>query len=165
MKKIPLTRGKEAWISDIDYQRVSKFKWFSQKSHFGYSAVSTINGKMTLMHRLILNAPEGVQVDHRDGNELDNRRFNIRICTQAENQHNRRPNLNTTSQYKGVYWDRLNKKWRVQITTNGKRKYLGLFDNEHDAARKYNVAAKKYFGNFARLNVIVEAGENYQLFA
>jgi hypothetical protein len=105
------------------------------------------------MHREILNAPAGVFVDHKDGDGLDNRKENLRIVTSAQNQQNRRKiSRKTTSKYKGVYFRRENKKYCALICCKGKRMHLGYFDNEIDAAKAYDQAAKKFFGEFARLN-------------
>ncbi len=105
------------------------------------------------MHRLIMNAPAGLVVDHIDGNSLNNRKTNLRICTQAQNIHNSRPRRNRSSKYKGVFWNKVNKKWSVSIRKGDKRIYLGGFDDEIEAALAYDRKAEELFGEFAYLNM------------
>jgi hypothetical protein len=106
------------------------------------------------MHRVIMNAPADRFVDHKHGEGLDNRKENLRIVTCAQNQYNRRKmtTRQTSSKYKGVYFRKNYKKYCAQIRYKGKRMHLGYFDNETDAAKAYDEAAKKLFGEFARLN-------------
>ena len=104
------------------------------------------------MHRQIMIAPEGFVVDHIDGNSLNNRKTNLRICTQAQNIHNSRPRRNRSSKYKGVFWDKVNKKWSTNIRKGDKRIYLGGFDDEIEAAIAYDRKAAELFGEFAYLN-------------
>lgn len=98
--------------------------------------------------------PTSQEVDHINGNGLDCRRGNLRLCTKSENQRNRRPNQNGTSGYKGVGWYKKYNCWRVRIQVNGKKQHIGYFDNEIDAATAYDNAAKQLHGEFARLNLI-----------
>jgi hypothetical protein len=102
------------------------------------------------MHRLLLNPPEGVEVDHINGNTLDNRRANLRICTHAENSRNRRGRSNSKSGVKGV--TPYPGGWRATINVNGKNVHLGCFTNIDDAAEAYDEAATRYYGEFARTN-------------
>jgi hypothetical protein len=118
-----------------------------------FYAVRLDGNKIVKMHREIMNAPAGVFVDHRYGDGLDNRKVNLRIATRAQNQYNRRKtSKKTTSKYKGVHLDRNRNKYRAIIGCSGKRIFLGYFDNETDAAKAYDEAAKKYHGEFAKLN-------------
>ncbi len=98
--------------------------------------------------------PDGKQVDHINGNPLDNRRENLRICENAENNRNKGLTKASTSGYKGVSLYKRSGTWRAYIVTNYKQKHLGTFDNPIDAAKAYNVAAIKFHGEFARLNDI-----------
>ena len=91
--------------------------------------------------------------DHRNGNGLDNRRANLRICTLSENRMSSRKREGCSSQYKGIAWDKYRQKWQAYINVDGKRQHLGRFEDEREAARAYDQAAKKRFGNFARLNL------------
>lgn len=107
------------------------------------------------MHRVILDAPADMCVDHINGNPLDNRRENLRLCTRAENNRAKhRVKSGKTSRYKGVYLMKKTGKWIAGVRAHGKYKRLGSFENEADAARAYNEAAKQYYGEFAVLNVI-----------
>ena len=160
MKLILLTQNKFTIVDDEDFEELNKHKWCASKTsknnHGGYYAAKKIDKyphqKALFMHRKITNCPEGLQVDHINHNTLDNRRCNLRICTHAENQHNRKPQAGGSSQYKGVCWNKQHKKWVVRITLNGKEMYLGYFNDEIEAAKEYDRAAKELFGKFAYLN-------------
>lgn len=160
MKQIQLTQGKVALVDDEDYKWLSKFKWYAYYNRYSghwYAARSVgPTGKQitVFMHREILAATHGVLVDHKDGNGLNNHRYNLRLATTAQNQHNRGKPRNNTSGYKGVVWNKLYEKWQAQIGIGGRQKNLGYFVNLEDAARAYNVAALEHFGEFAKLNEI-----------
>lgn len=153
-KPIALTQGKFAIVDDEDYDAVSKFKWryWSNKcTQTGY-AVRTANRKNLSLQNFILEHPSGMCVDHINGNGLDCRRENLRICTYRENLKNKKRNRDSHSPYKGVRQEC--QKWSASIMSDGKIYRLGLFDTPEDAARAYNEAAKQYHGEFARLNEI-----------
>jgi len=110
---------------------------------------------MLLMHRVVMNAPKGVEVDHINGNLLDNRRENLRLVTRSQNNMNRHVKKSgTTSQYKGVCYRHIPKRWKAYIKINRKQIHLGYFSTEKDAALAYDSAAKKYFGEYACLNFV-----------
>src|SRR5690606_13722007 len=112
-----------------------------------------IDGKNTSIHRLILGAKCGKYVDHINGDTLNNSRQNLRLCSQLENSRNRRKQFGSSSSFKGVTWNKLNKKWQAQIK-NGHNIYLGLFKSEIAASTAYNKKAIEIFGRFARLNQV-----------
>ncbi len=161
MKTIPLTQGKVALVDDEDFDRLSQFKWCVHADYNTYYAVRNApklvrkNGKQAVirMHCQILNVPVGMEVDHSDHNGLNNCRENLRIATHAENLQNQRvQQIRKASQYKGVSWNKYNKKWQSQIRVKGRLTWLGSFDLEIEAAKAYDRAAQQYFGEFACLN-------------
>lgn len=137
-----------ALIDKADFDYINKFNW--SLSSKGY-VVTIVKNKYTRMHRLILKAPSKLEVDHIDGNKLNNSRTNLRLATHSQNAMNRKK-INSRSGYKGVYknWNR----WRAVIKLNQQYIYLGNFTNVIEAAKAYNIAAQKYFGEFANLNLI-----------
>lgn len=152
MKEIPLTQGKVALIDDEDFEAVSAVKWYAQHNRVLYAASK--RGRIVYMHRLILGAPPGVQVDHINGDGLDNRRANLRLCSNSQNHANLRKRTETSSRFKGVYWNKARRKWHAQIKANQRTFYLGLFDSEEAAGAAYDRAATEHFGTFSRLNDI-----------
>lgn len=103
------------------------------------------------LHRYILGITDpDIEVDHRDHNGLNNQRENLRVATHQENQYNRNPNKISTSSYKGVGWNKQNKKWVARIRDDGKSKYLGSFDDEYEAYLVYESAAEKIQGEFKK---------------
>ncbi len=112
-----------------------------------------VNGRHGLMHTMIMNPPNGMLVDHRDGNGLDNRRSNLRLCTPSQNQANRKKRGNHSSRFKGVRKYRLRGNWRAEIVVEGKCIFLGYFDTELEAAMAYDRAARESFGEYACLNI------------
>lgn len=154
MKKIKLTRGKEALVDDEDYEYLSQFKW--QYHHKGYAVRVTPRPehKQLQMHREILKPEKGIFIDHINSNGLDNRKENLRLANNQKNQWNSRKQSNCSSKYKGVCWVKRSKKWRASIVYCRKSTFLGDFENEIDAVKAYNEAAIKYFGDFAKLNDI-----------
>jgi len=151
-KLIPLTQGKFAIVDAEDYNRLAKYKWSCQKDRNNYYASRANGNTRIFMHREIMKAPKGLQVDHINRNGLNNRKSNLRLCTHAENVHNSRPMRNGSSQYKGVCWHKCKKKWCVSISKSGKRTYLGHFDDEMEAGVAYDRKAEELFGEFAYLN-------------
>jgi len=154
-KEIQLTQNKVAFVDDADFEYLNQYKWCFN----GRYAIREIRigGKKRkiLMHRIIVSVPFGLEIDHINGNGCDNRRDNLRICTHQQNVRNCKKCMkDTSSKYKGVCWHKTNRKWQAYIGVNKKVIYLGYFIEEDEAARTYNVAALKYFGEFAKPNII-----------
>jgi len=164
VKVIPLTQGKEALVDDCDYEYLMESKWrFARRGHqrTGYARFKqTVGGKRhwVHMHRLVAErsglAVEGKQIDHVDGNGLNNCRNNLRVATESQNKANLRRRRDNTSGYKGVSCNRQTGKFRAYITVAGHRRHLKYFDDPREAARAYNGAALKHFGEFACLNPV-----------
>ena len=151
MKLIELTQEKFAQVDDADYAHLKEYNWHLATGTRGITGAGRRkDGKTIYMHRQLLNVPQGFEVDHIDGDPLNNQRENLRICTHAENLRNRKVNKNNTSGYKGVRNN--HEKWQGYLMFNGKFINLGNFSDKQKAARAYNEAAKVYFGQFARLN-------------
>ena len=154
---IPLTQGKFAIIDACDAERVLGHRWHAVKiKRTFYAAIKGMNGAgkkaPLLMHRLILPPPPGLQVDHIDGNGLDNRRRNLRLATNTQNQQNCKAHRDNASGLKGVSWVKQQRKWAARLTMGGKEKRLGRFDTKEEAAAAYDRAALELFGEFARTN-------------
>ncbi len=159
-KAILLTRGKFTIVDESDFNWLTQRKW---QYNAGYAIQHKYTGfvegiiktKRFYMHRLIMATPPGMDTDHINGDKLDNRRCNLRICNRSENKQNSgKQNGKTSSIYKGVSWNNADRKWTAKIKANGNRYWLGYFPNEISAAIAYNEAALKYYGEFARLNLI-----------
>jgi len=103
------------------------------------------------MHRLIMNAQPGEQVDHINHNTLDNRKPELRLCTKSQNQHNVGKRQDNTSGFKGVTWHKRDQKWQARIMKSGKDKHLGNFDTPELAYEAYCRAAAELHGQFARV--------------
>lgn len=158
--KIPLTRGQFAKVDPEDYIWLSQFRWHcSKQPHTSYAIRNAGEGaerKKVAMHREIMETPGHLVCDHINRNGLDNRKQNLRNCTKGENNLNQPAQRNSVSRYKGVYRRKNMKKWAACIKTKGKQKHLGYFEDEMEAAKAYDEAAKIYHGEFAKLNLTSE---------
>lgn len=154
MKTIKLTKGYEAIVDDELFDWLNQWKWNVRDCGVGRYAQRTRPSDHTnlQMHRVILGAKPGEIVDHINGNGLDNRRCNLRLCSQAENTRNRKKSQLSRSKFKGVLWSESHQKWRARIAAGNRRVHLGWFLTEIEAARAYNYAALRLHGQFAKLN-------------
>ncbi len=141
-------RGKKSFtkVSEEDFEELDKYFW-NRDAH-GYA----VRFPGIKMHRVIMRNPLGMEIDHINGDRCDNTRENLRVCTRSQNQHNQKSRNSGLSKYKGVTYCKRVKKYLAQIVIDGKRKYLKYESSEEAAARIYDEAAKKYFGEFANLN-------------
>lgn len=157
MRRIKLTQGYSAIVDDEDYDFLSRWKWHVLVGSKVYAMRNSTpsNGKRhhILMHRFILKAPSGKQIDHINGDSLDNRKKNLRIVTKKQNMWNRNPNTNCTSSFRGVYWHKQHRKWCAAISVNKKRHHIGLFNCEISAAKAYDKRAILEFGKFYRRQI------------
>lgn len=153
---IKLTQGQYAIIDDEDYAFINQWKWYFNNGGYAVRDIR-VNGKRTAlyMHRFIMNTPKNMDTDHRDGNTLNNKRINLRVCTHAENLWNQKVSIKGTSKYRGVYFEKSRLQWSANISSKDRTIHLGRFNNEVDAARAYNEKAKELRGEFAILNVLL----------
>lgn len=156
--EIPLTRGYVALIDDEDYRLVQPYSWYPAHDGNRIYAVGKVPGigrnkrASVLMHRLITDAKPNVPVDHINQAGLDNRRSNLRSCTDTENQRNRGRQCNNKSGYKGVSQNKRRGKWEARIKANSRYYFLGYFNDPIEAAYAYDLAAIRYHGDYAYLN-------------
>lgn len=137
MKKIRISQGKKVIVDDEDYERVSEWKWSFH--HSGY----VVRGKPQIsLHRFVMNAPKGVFVDHINRNRLDNRKENLRLATNRQNQFNSLKN-------DGVHWRGDREAWIVRMNVDGHKKYIGYFRDKKDAEEARRQASLKYHGEFS----------------
>ncbi|RAK52107.1 AP2/ERF family transcription factor [Phenylobacterium deserti] len=159
-REIPLTKGKVAIVDDADFDWLSQWKWMCSN---GGRAVRGPRGeerypkrhRLIMMHRQLLQAPDGLEVDHIDGDPLNNQRSNLRLCTHQQNMKNR--SGYRSDKLKGAFFNRSIGRWQAVIVCDGRRHYLGTFGAELDAALAYDKAARELHGAFARLNFPDEA--------
>jgi hypothetical protein len=153
---IPLTQGEYAMVDAEDYERVNRHKWCLSRSGNRVYAQRRCHGTTIRMHQFIMNPPQGKVVDHIDGNGLNNRRGNLRICNRQQNACNsrRRKAPNASSPYIGVYrYKNRPDKWYVKVQCVGDVTNLGPFDSALEAARARDYQAVACFGEFAHLNL------------
>lgn len=156
MKEIQLTQGKTALVDDADYLYINQFKWFAKQHTKGGVWYATrgrrVSGKRVedKMETFIIQVPNGMIIDHKDGNGLNNKKDNLRASTRSENARNCK--TYGRSKYTCVSWSETHQVWVVRVTMDGKRKFIGTFKNELEAAIIANISMRKYYGKFARLN-------------
>lgn len=160
--EILLQNGMHTIIDDEDYEKISQYHWYAKTNKNGRVDVAcsfynkNCKQKTLRLHRVILSAPDKILVDHINGNTLDNRKCNLRLCNNSQNCKNRKSitkNKNS-SKYKGVF--RWRNKWKAQIRTDDGLKFLGCYLIEEDAAHAYNIASIQYHKEFSALNILPE---------
>jgi len=153
---IPLTKRQNAIVDAEDYDWLNQWNWCAtwQKNSNTFHAARRIGhkGQLVKMHNVIIGVCPPQQVDHIDHNGLNNRRKNLRKCTNSQNMANRRTQSNNTSGYKGVSWNKRMQKWRVRIFANGREFCGGYYTQIEDAARAADKIAIIHHGKFAFLN-------------
>jgi hypothetical protein len=150
MKEIKLTNSdKIVFVDDEDYDRVSRYKWGVHSLRI--ICTVKIERYRSTLASYVMNRPR-VMFDHADRNPFNNQKSNLRECTTKQNVRNSSKRKGTTSQYKGVHWNKRLSKWLAKICFNGKLFHLGYFTSEVEAARAYNKAAIEFFKEFAALN-------------
>lgn len=166
MKNIALSRGYVAIIDDEDFEKVSQYKWHAsqhekkiyakRKRWIPDESITTKQGKYVkkgyyktiALHRVILDAPDDMEVDHINGNPLDCRKINLRVCSHEQNMWNLKGRSDSKSGYRGITWDKQTQKWRATLTYKKQFINIGRFDNLDDAIKAHQEKAKELFGEF-----------------
>ena len=150
---IELPSGQRVIVDASDAEMLSHWKWNLGSAGYAQTSFHSRGFSTTsYMHRMLALPSPGEEVDHINGDLLDNRRSNLRACSRAENQRNRSCQRNNTSGFKGVRWDSRRGRWRAQLNYFGRQLHLGCFDDPVEAARAYDREARRRHGRFARLN-------------
>lgn len=149
MHYVSLTQGKSTSVDDADFVWLSKKKWLAIKRGYNWYAARNEGGQMLFMHREITKCPKGFEVDHIDGDGLNNSRRNLRVCSRSQNKMNCKSPSNNTSGVKGVSYVKTKGTWYAYIKINGKMKNLGTYRNKGKAIAARQKAERELFGEFA----------------
>lgn len=154
MKQMKLSNGSIVLLDDGDFANISKRKWHVSHNGYAIRRIELPSGtkKLVYMHKEIFGDSGNFDIDHIDGNKLNNCRANLRLATRSFNNANSKPRVGCSSKYKGVAWVKNCRKWWAYINLHGKRTSLGYFNDETEAAMAYDAAAIDMFGEFARTN-------------
>lgn len=164
---LPLSKGLFALIDKSDVGRLSHWLWSAMVRRAPYTpyAMRRQMYKTIYLHRFVVDAPDGMDVDHINGNGIDCRKSNLRVCTHAENQRNYTKTVKpTSSKFKGVSLDNNRNLWCAKLKDHGQSIDLGRFASEEDAAKVYDEAARRHFGEFAKLNFPASDGLKHTRF-
>jgi hypothetical protein len=161
LKTIITSNGVKTIVDDDDFEVYGKLRW--KCDGVGYVRRNIrVNGKhkTVYLHRLVIGDPHGYQVDHKNGNKVDNRKENLRKATGSQQRANTRLRKDNPHGLKGVTWIKNNKNWVAQICLKGRHVHLGVFTCKKEAAKAYDRAALKHFGEFACTNFGEQSREN-----
>lgn len=150
--RVPLGHGRFALVDKADFERVNEITWHRVTRHKTEYAQGTLENKKIYLHRFVMDAVVGQQIDHANGDGLDCRRSNLRVATHGQNQQNRSVRRDCKSGFKGVQWEARTGRWRARIIVARKVIRLGRHATSEEAARAYDNAALEHFGEFALLN-------------
>jgi hypothetical protein len=159
MKTIVISNGSTVLVDDKDFEALSQYKWTAHVNRTTCYAIRRQRisedrpGSIVYMHRQIMCPMEGMVVDHINKDGLDNRRENLRICSQTENLRNQRPRSNKRSKFKGVSWNENDMAYHSRLQFGGRGVWLGMYKSEVDAAKAYDAGAIHYYGKYALTNV------------
>ena len=143
---VVLSNGLDCFIDEADIEKISDYNWCTVSSSSGGPYAISSDKSKVRMHRLILDTPKGLCVDHKNKNTLDNTRSNIHNVTMRENALNRKPDSMSSSEYLGVSWCTRSKKWLSAMVKNGKRKHIGYYKDEKEAGIARAKAFVDYYG-------------------
>lgn len=162
MKEIPLSQGKVSLVDDDDYEWLNQWKWTYKTGYAYRNKYSRNKTEHIYMHSVILKPTNGLMIDHKDRNGLNNQRANLRLCTPSQNCINKKKQCNNKSGFRGVSRYTPEGKWVAQIAVNGRHTRIGFYSTKEAAAVAYDLAAIKYHGEFAVVN-FPEILNDYQI--
>ena len=154
-REIPLSRGMTALVDAEDYELLSKWKWhvaWAYRTFYAESWDYSEGKNRIMMHRVIMgcNRKDGKQIDHINGNSLDNRRINLRLVNHSQNQMNRKTESIGSSGHRGVSWCKQTKMWKARFVIHGKEQWLGRFLSKDDAIAAVKSSWAEHYGEYAR---------------